>query len=76
LVAPAIQNGKSCIGKKKNKSKDKKQPSLYPIKKKTNNIITKILSYPRHEKLILKDKIKTPLLASQSILYIRLNWLL
>lgn len=62
--------------KKKIKSKDKKQPSLYPIKKKTNNIITKILSYPRHEKLILKDKIKTPLLASQSILYIRLNWLL
>ena len=63
--------------KKKIKSKDKKQPSLYPIKKKKiNSIITKILTYPRHEKLILKDKIKTPLLASQSILYIRLNWLL
>jgi hypothetical protein len=62
--------------KKKINQKTKTQPSLYPIKKKTNNIITKILSYPRHEKLILKDKIKTPLLASQSILYIRLNWLL
>lgn len=63
---------------KKIKSKDKKQPSLYPTKKKkkTNSIITKILSCPRHEKLISKDKIKTPLLPSQSILYIWLNWLL